>query len=299
MTTASALPSARPTLGGTLFVLGVASCFASGAILAKLAYNDGANALTIVTVRTVAALLWLVMLLSLARMPLTLPPKLRVRALALGALLAVQTYGMYSAIEHMAAPLAVLTFSTHPLLTAAAEAYLGRARFGAKQTVALVLAFSGLVLTLNAGSLEPTTYGIVAGTVGSIGFAATMVLTSRLFPHADSRPRTAHMTASASLLFLIACLMTGAFTLPATNIGMVGFFGVCISFPIALTGLFMAVQTVGPTRTSFLLNFEPVAVTMLSAIFLGQSLSGLQLIGGGMVISAIVMLQWPTARPPS
>ena len=288
---------ARPTLGGTLFVLGVASCFASGAILAKLAYNDGANALTIVTVRTVAAFLWLVILLSLARVPLALPPQLRTRALALGALLAVQTYGMYSALEHMAAPLAVLTFSTHPILTAAVEAYARRARFGGKQAIALIVAFSGLILTLNTGSMQPTTYGILAGTVGSIGFTATMVLTSRLFPRGDSRPRTAHMTASASLIFLLACLLTGTFTPPATTIGMVGFFGICISFPIALTGLFMAVQNVGPTQTSFLLNFEPVAVTGLSAIFLGQTLSGWQLVGGGMVMSAIILLQWPTAQP--
>lgn len=297
MTTASALASARPTLGGTLFVLGVSICFASGAVLAKLAYNDGTNTLTIVTVRTVAAVLWLVLLLSLARIPLSLPPKLRVRALALGALLAVQTFGMYSAIEHMAAPLAVLTFCTHPFLTAIVEAWAGRTRFGPKQAIALVLAFSGLVLTLNTGTLKPTTYGIIAGTIGSIGFTATMVLTSRLFPHADSRPRTAHMTASASVIFLLACLLTGSFTLPATSIGWIGFFGVCVSFPIALTGLFMAVQTVGPSRTSFLLNFEPVAVTMLSAIFLGQTLSGFQLIGGGMVICAIILLQWPSAQP--
>lgn len=298
LTPASTASSPRPTLAGTLFVIGVSSCFAAGAILAKLAYNDGANALTIVTVRTVAAVVWLVLLLSLARVPLGLPLQLRIRALALGALLAVQTYGMYSAIEHMAPPLAVLTFSTHPILTAAAEAYLSRTRLRLKQALALVLAFSGLVLTLNAGELRPSTYGIMAGTVGSIGFAATMILTSRLFPHGDSRPRTAHMTASASVLFVLACLLTGSFTLPATTIGMVGFWGVCISFPIALTGLFIAVQSVGPSRTSFLLNFEPVAVTLLSAIFLGQTLSGWQLVGGAMVIGAIIYLQWPATQPP-
>ena len=291
------MTAARARLGGTIFVLGVSMCFASGAVLAKLAYNDGANALTIVTVRTVAALLWLVVLLSLARVPLTLPPRQRLHAFALGALLVVQTFGLYSAIEDMAAPIAVLTFCTHPILTAAVEAYAGRARFGPRQVVALVTAFAGLVLTLNTGSLTPTAFGVAAATVGSIGFTATVVLSSRLFPRGDSRPRTAHMTASASLLFVIACLFSGGFTLPTTSIGMVGFFGVCISFPLALTGLFMAVQSVGPSRTSFLLNFEPVAVTVLSAIFLGQTLSGWQLVGGAMVIGAIVLLQWPGPRP--
>lgn len=287
---------ARPALGAVLFTLCVSCCFGAGAVLAKLAYNAGSNALTIVTVRTVAAFLWLVVLLSLARVPLRMPPLLRKRALVLGVLLVIQTFGLYTAVAEMAPPLALLTFCTYPMLIALVQAISGQERLTSRKLTALALAFGGLVLTLNTGSLEPTLYGIAAATVGSITFTAMLVLTPRLFPHGDSRPRTAHMSGAASAVLLAACVLTGDVALPTTTSGWIGFWGVCISFPLAITGLFMAIGKVGPSHASLLLNFEPVAVTVFSAFLLGQTLGGWQLVGGALVIGAIVLIQWPSRQ---
>jgi drug/metabolite transporter (DMT)-like permease len=284
------------SLGKTFFVLGVASTFAAGAVLAKLAYMAGSNALTIVTIRTIAACIWLVIFLKLGRIPLWLPARQRYGAFGLGVLLAIQTFGLYWAIEQMAAPLALITFCTYPMLIAAVQAITGHEKLTGKRVLAIVLAFSGLVVTLNTGSLRPTYAGIAAASIGSIAFTATMLLTQRYFPPGESRPRTAHMSASASVLFLIALWLSGDFATPNTTSGWVGFYGVCISFPIAVTGLFMAMQMLGPGRASVLLNFEPVAVTILSAIVLGQSLTGLQIVGAAMVIAAIITLQWSAPK---
>lgn len=294
---ASALPAVRPSLGAALFTIGVSCCFAIGAILAKLAYNGGANPLTIVTIRTVAAFGWLVLLLSLARVPLRMPPLVRRRALLFGVLLVIQTFGLYTAVAEMAPPLALLTFCTYPMLIALTQAAIGQESLSLRKLTALLLAFGGLVLTLNTGTLEPTFVGVVAATVGSITFTVMLVLTPRLFPQGDSRPRTAHMSGSASVVLILACLLTGDVALPTSTSGWIGFWGVCISFPLAITGLFVAIGRVGPGHASLLLNFEPVAVTLFSAIVLGQTLSGWQLLGGALVVSAIVLIQWPQRVP--
>lgn len=297
MNPASALRPSRPSLGAALFTIGVACCFGIGAVLAKLAYNDGSNPLTIVTIRTVAAFAWLVLLLSLARVPLRMPPLLRKRALLFGVLLVIQTFGLYTAVAEMAPPLALLTFSTYPMLIALAQAATGQESLTSRKCTALLLAFGGLVLTLSSGSLEPTLAGVLAATIGSITFTAILVLTPRAFPQGDSRPRTAHMSGSASFLLIVVCLLTGDVALPTSTSGWIGFWGVCISFPLALTGLFMAIGKVGPGHASLLLNFEPVAVTLFSAILLGQTLSGWQLLGGALVVSAIMLIQWPQRVP--
>lgn len=289
----SQAPVARPALGAVLFTLGVSCCFGAGAVLAKLAYNAGSNALTIVTIRTVAAFGWLVLLLWLARIPLRMPALLRRRAMVFGVLLVIQTFGLYTAVAEMAPPLALLTFCTYPMLIALVQAATGQESLTLRKIAALVLAFGGLVLTLNTGALEPTAAGVIAATVGSVTFTAMLVLTPRMFPPGDSRPRTAHMSGAASVVLVAACLLTGNVALPTTSSGWIGFWGVCISFPIAITGLFMAIGKVGPTHASLLLNFEPVAVTLFSALVLGQTLSGWQLVGGALVISAIVLIQWP------
>ena len=286
----------QPTLGKAFFVIGVATFFASGAILAKIAYESGSNALSVLTIRTIAAFLWLTLLLRLTGVRLRLPPPYQSRALALGGLLAIQTFGLYWAVEQMAPPLALITFCTYPIFIAAVEIFSGREQWQARRVLAMLLAFAGLVVTLNTGSLQPTLWGVLSATGGSLAFTAIIVLSQRLFPAGDSRPRTAQMSASASVIFLVACLLTGGFSVPTTASGWVGFWGVCITFPIALTGLFMSVQMLGPSRASVLLNFEPIAVTILSAIFLGQALTGLQLVGAAMVISAIAVLQWPPKK---
>lgn len=293
MNHASVLRPSRPAFGAVLFTIGVSCCFAIGAILAKLAYNAGSNPLTIVTVRTVAAFLWLVVLLSIARIPLRMPPPLRKRALLFGVLLVIQTLGLYIAVAEMAPPLALLTFCTNPMLIALVQAATGQEAMTGRKLTALLLAFGGLVLTLNTGSLQPTLAGVVAATIGSVAFTVMLVLTPRLFPPGDSRPRTAHMSGAASVVLIAACLLTGDVALPANTSGWIGFWGVCISFPLALTGLFMAIGKLGPSQASLLLNFEPVAVTLFSSVVLGQTLSGWQLLGGALVISAIVLIQWP------
>jgi drug/metabolite transporter (DMT)-like permease len=294
----SSTASVRPGAGAIAFTLGVSCCFGIGAVLAKLAYNAGSNPLTIVTIRTVAAFAWLALLLSVARVPLRLPPPLRKRALAFGVLLVVQTMGLYVAVAEMAPPLALLTFCTYPIFTTLVQAASGREPITPRRVCALALAFGGLVLTLNTGSLEPTTFGVIAATIGSVAFTAILVLTPRLFPPGDSRPRTLHMSSAASALLVTACAASGGIALPATTSGWIGFWGVCISFPLAITGLFVAIGKVGPSRAALLLNFEPVAVTIFSAVLLGQTLTGWQLLGGALVLSAIALIQWPARESP-
>ncbi len=287
--------STRPPLAATLFVVSVAFAFGVGAIFAKLAFNAGSNALSIMTVRTVAALIGLFLLLSWQRVPIAMPAVLRWRALALGVLLCVNTFGMYSAIQHMAAPLAVLVFYTYPVLVTVGESLTGGAPLDGHKLSALALSYTGLALALTTGELTPTAYGIAAAMIASVALTAILMLSGRLFPSGDSRPRTAHMTVAASIVFLIACAVTGEFTLPDSTSGWVGFVGVCISFPLALTGLFIAVAKVGPGYASMLMSFEPLSVLLLAVPFLGETLSGPQWLGAGMVIGAIVLLQYRRA----
>lgn len=274
-------------------MVGVSASYAVGAILGKIAYLGGTNALSLLTTRSIAAVLWLALILSIQRVPLTLGAPYRGRAYAIGALMTVQTFGLYYAIELMAAPLAMLTFYTYPILTVLVEAIIGRDPLDRRKIAALVLSFCGVFLTLFTGDLRPTVAGIVWATIGSIAMTIVFTLTAGWFPPGDSRTRTAHTLASTSVLFVLVCLVTGEFRLPTSTSGWVGYLGVCISFPLAVTGMFIAIGKVGPSRVSLLFNFEPIAVVVMSAVILGQALSGAQWIGATMVVGAIVLLQWP------
>ncbi len=287
----------RPSLGARLFVIGVGFMFGSGALLAKFAYQGGTNTLSVMVVRTIAALAWLVLFLRLTGVPVMLPPTQRWRALAIGVLLITNTFGLYYAFEHMPAPLAILNFYIFPILVALVQTLTGRERMTARKAAALVLAFGGLALALGSGTLQPTLAGVISATCGAVGFTAIFALTERLFPGGDSRPRTAHMLLTANIIFLVAAAVTHQFTLPHTPAGWVGFIGVCITFPLAVTGFFMSVGRVPASETAILMNFEPLTVLVGSALLFDERLAGFQIVGAVLVLSAIVIVQLP-ARPP-
>ena len=285
-------------LGARVFTAGVAVCFGTGALLAKYAYLAGSNAISVMTVRSCAALLWVLVLLRATRTPLRLGGAVRWKALALGILMCVNTFGLYNAIEHMPAPLAILTFYTYPLVVAAVQVLRGRERMSARRILAFVLAFAGLVLALDAGSLRATPAGVCSAAIGSLAFTLLLFTTTRWFPTGDSRPRTAHMIAASCCIFALVAALSGRFVLPRTALGLFGFFGLCITFPLAITGLFVAMGRVGPGDIALLMNFEPLTVILLSAAFLGETLSPLQSMGAAMVLAGLLLGQWRLATGP-
>jgi drug/metabolite transporter (DMT)-like permease len=69
--------------------------------------------------------------------------------------------------------------------------------------------------------------------------------------------------------------------------------GVPFFYAFAMIGLFTATARLGPIRTGFTMNFEPIAAVVLAAAILGQTLAPVQLAGGALVMAALLLF-----RPP-
>jgi len=52
-----------------------------------------------------------------------------------------------------------------------------------------------------------------------------------------------------------------------------------------------AIRTIGGTRTGILMLFEPVVGVALAAILLGEALTAVQVLGGGLVLAGALVLQ--------
>ena len=59
--------------------------------------------------------------------------------------------------------------------------------------------------------------------------------------------------------------------------------------PFAL--FFMGINHIRSTRASITATLEPIAAGFLAYLFLGEGLAPLQVVGGAMVVGAIVLLQ--------
>jgi drug/metabolite transporter (DMT)-like permease len=230
----------------------------------------------------------LLALLLAWRVPLRLKRRERIASLIIGVLLAGYAFCLYKSFEYIPVALGVLTFYTYPLLIALIAWATGQGRPTPRMAAALAVAFGGLVLALGIAGAGLDIRGILVAGLGGFGFALLLVATGRLFPGGDSRPRTLHMLASASLSYLVVCAVTGHFAWPQTSAGWIGFVASTGFYCVAIVGLFVAAGALGPVKTALILNLEPVSSVVLGFLVLDQRLTPLQLVGVALVVGAIL-----------
>ncbi|MDX1434482.1 MAG: DMT family transporter [Gammaproteobacteria bacterium] len=276
---------------GMLIGVAVATSFAANSTLARLAYDAGSNALSVLTVRTGVALLALFVLVLARRVPLAMAPRRRLGALLLGILLGVYSYGLLGGIEHMPVGLVVITFYTYPFLVALGSWLLGRERITFATVVALVVAFIGLTLALDFTRAEVNTIGVSMALGAAFVFALVLLSSDRVRGDGDSRPVTLHMLLAAFVGYLAACAISGHFALPREPYGWIGFVGTPVFYSFSIITLFVVITMIGPVRAALTLNVEPVASVILGYVVLDQHLGPVSILGIAMVVGAVVSMR--------
>jgi len=85
-----------PRWAGIAILLLIAATFGSNHIAARVAFDHGASVASAVAFRAAGTALALMAALLALRVPLRMPPEALARTLAVGAILAVQSYCLYS-----------------------------------------------------------------------------------------------------------------------------------------------------------------------------------------------------------
>lgn len=277
----------------TFHLLGFATSFAMVGICTALALGGGSDPLTVVTLRTLGTVALFLTWFRIAGVPFAMPARDRAIALAIGIPLCINNYLINLAIAEIPVPLVVLLFYLWPAITTAISWGLGKERFGWARLAGLATAFAGVALALNVDFTAAQATGVWLAIAAAIAWSATFLLTSHFFHGRDTRPATLHMTLTAATVFVTACFITGEVSFPQTAAGWAGVLGVPFFYAFAMIGLFTATARLGPIRTGFYMNFEPIAAVVLSAAILGQTLAPVQLAGGALVMAALFLF-----RPP-
>ena len=282
---------------GTLLCVGSAAGFGAMAVFGKLAYDNGATVGTLLAVRfaIAAAMFWVLVLAdrsvreirSLGRRDIAI-------ALALGAGgYAVQAGCFFTALERIDASLLSLLLYTFPAMVAVAAIVLGRERADVRRLGALGLASGGLVLVLanaKAGALDPV------GT--ALAFAAALVYTTYILVSEGVVKRIRPGLLSALVCTGAAVSLTAGSALlgdlhpgDVTAAGWGWLVGIAVVSTVAAVSFFFAgLKRVGPTTASILSTVEPVVTVVLAFLVFGELLGTLQLVGGALVIAAVLIL---------
>ena len=283
---------------GIAALLAIAVTFSLNHIAARVAFDHGANVVTAVVLRSGGTALALLGLLLALRVPLALPAHTRWRALAIGIVVAVQSYCIYAAVARLPVALALLTFNTYPLLYALMSWAGGMERPSRSVFAAMLAALFGLALaldiTLGGGELaarwEEIGTGVAYATGASLSFAVVLFLNTRWLHGVDGRVRSLLTMASCGAVAFAAAAATGTLMFPADGTGWLGLALLTLFYGSAITALFVLQPRMRSASDVAVLNFEPVALLFLGWAILGQSLSALQIAGAFVVVGSVVAL---------
>jgi drug/metabolite transporter (DMT)-like permease len=280
---------ARP-LNGYVIVLASALLLGTLGIFSKLFYDAGGEPFTLLFLRFAGAGPALLLIAYLLHEP---RPPLRVAwtGAALGALQLAVAAALFEAFARAPVGLVVLVFFVYPLLVAVGATVLLDEGLGPGRLLVLAMGMAGVALTVGVPESASTT-GIVLGLVAGLGVAGIILSARHLVTTGGLSPIVlGGLMFTSPLLVLVPWAFIRGIDLDLSAEAWAAALGaILISTVLAIALFYTGVRLVGAGTASLLGVGEPLAGVLLAYAVLGESLSATQLIGGLLIVGAVVLL---------
>ena len=278
---------------GTAMVLASATGFGSLAILAKLGYAAGLGAQQALAFRfLLAALGMLALAFFLGQNPMRLKRNQLATLLAMGAIgYCAQSLTYFLALRSLPASLVVLIAYIYPSLVVLAGWLFLQRSVSAKHLVALAASFAGLVMLVGGAHFQ-LAWALILAIASPVIYTGYILVGERVMGTVPALAASAVIITGAAISFCVLAAITNQLALPATRDGWAVAVGLAV-FPTMLAiSLFLAgLPRVGAARAALLSTWEPVVTVGLAVVLLGDRLSLVQVLGGALVLIAVVVVQ--------
>ena len=281
---------------GLLLCLVSAAGFGAMPILGRQAFAAGVELTPMLSLRFLiaAAMLWA--LIALRRRPLG-----SVRGVVLGGLLGLCGYSVqaglfFGSIQRIDVSLASLILYTYPALVTVAAFALGRERATRRKLAALALASSGVALVVGGGTGTIDWVGAAMAFGCAVFYTGFILASDRVAATTSPLAFAASVATGCAVGFTVVALLSGGIHASEEGVMWIALIAsVSTVMPIVL---FMAgLARVGASTASIASTVEPVITVVLAWLVLGELLGPVQLVGGALVLSAVVLLQFRGTMP--
>ena len=279
------------------FILCIASAASFGAlpIFGKVAFDHDVNVVTFLFIRfsVASAVLWLLVAARRERV------RGHARRLILGGILmGMLAYGIQStmyflALERIDASLSALLLYAYPAMVTAAAILLGRERATGTLLAALGVATVGTILLLGDGLTgDADSVGVVLGFAAAICYTAYILAGDTLVASLPPVLLAALVTAGGSLAFGGYGVASGSLRFDVDAAAWLSMGGAAIVGTVFAVGMLLpGIERVGASTASVLSTVEPATTVVLAVLLLDERASSVQLMGGVLLLAAIVLCQ--------
>lgn len=274
-------------IGILLIVLSAAS-FGTLAIFGKFAYNDGMDIFTVLFLRfgISASFMTVILLLRKENFP---RGRILAQLVGMGALGYVgQSFLYMTAIKYASAGLVALLLYLYPLFVTVLSILFLHEKLTFIKAIALLLALTGTALTVDpdGGQL----IGVIMAIIAAMIYSTYIIVGANVMKHVTAMQSSTIIFASAGAVYGMLTVVNGAH-FPASETGLFAMLGiVLISTIIPVVAFLAGLERVGPTNAAMLSSLEPIVTVLLAAWLFGEKLLPIVMLGGGLILAAVILL---------
>jgi drug/metabolite transporter (DMT)-like permease len=256
--------------------------------------------LSFTALRFFLAALFLVSVMLVNREPLVMERRDTIAVFKLG-FIGITLYNILfmEGLNHTTASNSALFISSSPLFAALMLALKNRERINAQIIVGLLLSTSGVFLIIQSrpGGLSFSRRDLAGDllTISAAAFWALYTIKARpLLEKYSAIKVTAYSMAAGTVLLLpisVYELLHQSWGSVSVRSWAAFSFSTFVSGGIAFTLWYRGVQTIGVTRTVVYHYIVPFVAVLFAALFLGERIAFLQIIGGSAILAGVYLVQ--------
>ena len=222
-----------------------------------------------------------------------------VAGIVLGALFFLVGHGsLHWAEQHVASGLAALLIATEPMFILVLAWMSGQQKISRLSALGLACGVAGVaILTgMEISSKDTSLMGMIAVLLGSISWAAGVVISPKLKLPTDALARTAVPLVCGAVMLLIAAGLTGEFhALHWSAISPKSIFGlgylIVFGSIVAFTAYTWLLQRCPPTLVATHTYANPIVAVLLGWLIASEPLTARLAVASGAILGAIVLIR--------
>tara|TARA_Y100000590_G_C15624470_1_gene978807 strand:+ start:460 stop:1323 length:864 start_codon:yes stop_codon:yes gene_type:complete len=254
----------------------------------KLSYKFGANTDLAIILRYTFAVIIIIVPIIIIKIKFDLIKKniFLLFIISIGSI--CLTFGLLSSVLFIPVSLVALIFYTYPIVVLI-YAILSKKSVNLLHIIGFTLCFLGLFLALGPTFKTLSLIGIGLAFLASIGAATVLISNELLSKHLNAITINVFTNVTCLVVFGIIIIYRFNIDFPSNNLGWSYIIFASLFYCVAFYSQLFAVNNMGSARTALLLYMEPIVAIFSAIILLNETLSMIQIIGVGLVITSLIL----------
>lgn len=286
--------NSKGTFKGYLLAAIAAAAYGTNPAFAIPLYETGMNPNSVLLFRYGMGIPLLSILMAIRKIDFTLQKDEIIPVFILGVLMAVSSLTLFESYNYMNSGVASTLLFVYPIMVAVIMTFFFKEHFKASLILCFIFMIGGLVLLMRpSGDSELNSFGFLLVMVSALTYAIYIVLvnTSKAISRIPTTKLLFYVLIFGSLVFLFKIAIGTELKFPARGIDWFNLVALAI-IPTVLSLAFTsaAIHIIGSTPTAIFGALEPVTAVILSVVFLGQSITTQEIIGGLFIVVATTIV---------